>query len=133
MRFLIGIDPGTKTGIALWDVEKKELMLRSLPIHKAMMVIRNYSTKAKLVRVEDSRKRKWYGKDSNSKLKGAGSIERDCKIWEDFLTDEGIPFEMVHPIKSGTKWNAKHFEQWTGYKGRTNSHERDAALLVYGM
>lgn len=84
--------------------------------------------------VEDARQRKWYndaGK-SRDKLQGAGSIKRDCKIWEDFLRDKGIPFKLIAPKNNTTKLSAPAFKSITGYTGRTCEHSRDAAMMVYG-
>ena len=86
---------------------------------------------------EDARQRKWLPKDTSSSeyrghLMGAGSVKRDSVIWQDALTDWGIPFEMVPPRAGATKWDADTFARITGYKGRTSNHARDAALLVYG-
>ena len=83
---------------------------------------------------EDARHRTWFGKDKNisAKLQGAGSIKRDCSIWEDFLQDYEIPFRAVPPQKGCTKWTEEYFKMVTGWKGKTSSHSRDAAVLVFG-
>jgi hypothetical protein len=63
---------------------------------------------------------------------GAGSVKRDCAIWEDFCRDLGIDYIPVPPQAGLTKWPADYFNKVTGWKGRTSDHARDAALLVYG-
>ena len=63
---------------------------------------------------------------------GAGSVKRDCQIWEDFLRAHGIKYEMVAPHQGATKWTADTFARITGYTGRTSNHGRDAAVLVFG-
>lgn len=136
-RYWIGIDSGTKTGYALWDSkEKRFLMIESMKIHVAMenirMLEREYLDQF-FIRVEDARKRNWYGERSNEKLQGAGSVKRDATIWEDFLTDIGANFEMVAPRKGLTKMKAQEFKRLTKWEFETNEHSRDAALLVYGM
>lgn len=132
----IGIDPGTHTGLAVWDDKKKELTsLETLPIHRALArVLAISGTDETFVVFEDAKQRTWFGKDKNSsaKLQGAGSIKRDCSIWEDFLTDYEIPFRAVPPQKGGTKWTEDYFKLVTGWKGKTSNHSRDAAILVYG-
>ena len=45
----------------------------------------------------------------------------------------GIDFEAVPPKNNKTKMTAEAFERMTGWKGRTNEHGRDAAMLVYGL
>ena len=135
----IGIDPGTHTGVAVWDTrEGKFLSLETLLIHRAMTFILTWSLKAEetgqeiQVVFEDARQRKWYGKESNDKLQGAGSVKRDCSIWEDFCRDYQIPFVAVPPMKGGTKVSESYFKTLSGWKGRTSNHARDAAMLVIG-
>ena len=131
----IGIDPGTHTGVAVWDTrEGKFLSLETLPIHRALQEVYNWRQRPAEIQVvfEDARQRRWYGKESNDKLQGAGSVKRDSKIWEEFCTDNHIPFEAEPPRPGLTKWNAKYWANVIGWKGRTSEHARDAALLVWG-
>lgn len=137
MKITIGIDSGTETGFAVWDSEEKCLIqVNTMKIHQAMQKVLQcyllYPGNVR-VRVEDARKRKWFGNSGREQLQGAGSIKRDAVIWEDFLTDHGIPFEMVAPKNNKTKMTAEYFRRVTGWKLRTNEHARDAAMLCYGM
>jgi len=132
-KYLIGLDPGVETGFAVWD-GKKLIMVESDMIHKVMQKIKNWSEEYKLlIRLEDARKRNWFGESGREQLQGAGSIKRDCKIWEDFLTDNKIPFELVAPRNNKTKIDANVFKKITGWKNQTNEHNRDAAMLVFGF
>jgi hypothetical protein len=134
----IGIDPGTHTGVAVWDTKERNLLsLETLPIHQALIKVMMWRDRVGhdlQVVFEDARQRTWFGKDKNTsaKLQGAGSIKRDCSIWEDFLTDYEIPFRAVPPQKGCTKWDDKYFKMVTGWKGKTSNHSRDAAILVFG-
>lgn len=133
--FYIGIDPGTHTGMAVWDSkEGKFLSLETLPIHRAMVEVMNLRIGREILVVfEDARQRKWYGKgDTNAKLQGAGSVKRDCSIWEEFCKDYGIPFRAIPPVKGATKVTPEYFKLISHYKGRTSEHSRDAAMLVIG-
>lgn len=137
MKITIGIDSGTETGFAVWDSEQKCLLqVNTMKIHQAMQKVLKcyllYPGNVR-VRVEDARKRKWFGNSGREQLQGAGSIKRDAVIWEDFLTDHGIPFEMVAPKNNQTKMTADYFKRVTGWKLRTNEHGRDAAMLCFGM
>lgn len=131
---MIGIDPGTTTGLALYDSEENRLLKVESGSLIAMyhLFLTWNKKKVVLVRIEDARKRKWFGSQSNTKAQGAGSVKRDSKIWEEVCMYHDIPFEMVHPIKGATKWDAKTFKKVTGWSGRTNGNARDAAMLVYG-
>lgn len=131
----IGIDPGTHTGVAVWDSkEGKFLSLETLPIHRAMVEVMNLRIGREILVVfEDARQRKWYGKgDTNAKLQGAGSVKRDCSIWEEFCKDYGIPFRAIPPVKGATKITPEYFKLISHYQGRTSEHSRDAAMLVIG-
>ncbi len=130
---LIGIDPGTKTGVAL-IVHGKLQSVETMTICKAMNFVREWSehiqyTRSIFVRVEDARQRKWFGKTGTERLKGAGSVERDCSIWQEFLTDLKIHFEMVHP-KNVRATTPEQFRQLTGYTKQTSIHAREAAWMI---
>ena len=133
----IGIDPGTHTGMAIWDSwEGKFLSLETLPIHQALVKVMLWKDKVGhdlQVVFEDARQRTWFGKgDVSAKLQGAGSVKRDCSIWEDFCTDYGIPFRAVPPVKGATKVTPTYFKMISGWTDRTSEHSRDAAMLVIG-
>ena len=133
---LIGIDVGVKTGIALYDTKTKELLeVKTLKIHQAFDFVKKQFAVNSLnleVYFEDARQRKWFGNSGREKLQGAGSVKRDSSIWEDFLTDYGIPFHMIPPSRNMTKLDAKMFKRITNYDKQTNEHSRDAAMLVFG-
>lgn len=137
----IGIDTGVHTGIAVWDSEKgKFVYLDTLKIHEVLNIVSSYAHKdiPLCVRFEDARQRKWipFAKNMTGELgraQGAGYVKAHCQIWEDFLRDMDIPFEMIAPRRNVTKLSAEQFGRITGYKGRTSEHARDAAMLVYGL
>lgn len=130
----IGIDPGVHTGFAVWN-GREFTEIETLPIHKALRrtldicIENNFQV---TIVFEDARQRKWYSGDTNAKLQGAGSIKRDCTIWEDFCKEYGLPFQAVPPRKGQTKLTSEYFQKITGWKGRTSNHARDAAILVLG-
>jgi hypothetical protein len=142
---LVGIDPGVTTGLARWDATAQRLLsVESMPIHRAMDQIRAWRegfpfdrlAPGPLVIFEDARNHRVFnGRNARagaSVLQGVGSIKRDCSIWEDFLTDQGVPFVMRVPNSAATKWTAEYFNRVTGWTIRTNNHARDAATLVMG-
>jgi hypothetical protein len=126
----IGIDPGTNTGVAVrycgtWHT------IATMTIIEAIDLVRGWTLEEEtiLVRFEDARLRTWFGKSGPEKWKGAGSIMRDCAIWEETLTALGIPFEKVPP-KEVKETTAAQFQKLTGWKTRTSIHAREAAWLV---
>lgn len=132
-KYYLGIDPGVHTGFALYDAEHKSFsIIQCTGIIQAQNWITKFPEQEKLfVRIEDARKRKWFGNAGREQLQGAGSIKRDCQIWQEFLEYMNIPYELVAPKNNKTKLDAKLFSNYTGWKGRTNEHARDAAMLVY--
>lgn len=136
--FCIGIDPGTNTGWAVWNVEKKCFdEISTLTICEAMDRARKFAglfRGAVKFSFEDMRKRKWVDpRAGKERLRGIGSVSRDCSIWEEFLRRLEVDFRMVHPKNISTKMDDKRFAQFTGHKGRTSEHGRDAAMQVFGM
>lgn len=133
---IIGIDTGVNTGFAIWNKTRRCLdRVETMKIHEAMNTVRALSMfedTVLLVRVEDARQREWFGKAGKEQLQGAGSIKRDATIWEDFLKDYEIPFEMVAPKNNKTKLTDEAFKKLTKWDKRTSVHARDAALLVFG-
>ena len=136
---IFGIDTGVQTGIAAWQQDEKRLtIVTTVSIDVALTTVGIYAKRARevgleiLVRVEDARQAIYGRRMQGHRMRGAGSVMRDAKIWEDFLTREHIPFEMLRPRKEFTKWKPEPFKRLTGWLKRTSQHGRDAALLCYG-
>lgn len=132
-RYLIGIDPGVKTGLAVWDTNKKIFdRIETTDILNAIKIVFSYSCAFEtLVMIENPNLRNWFGNSGREKLQGAGSIKRDYSIWEKFLNDNQIEYQPVPPKNIKTKLRSDHFRQITGYVGKTSNHSRDAAMMVY--
>lgn len=137
-KYLVGIDPGVKTGMAIYLRQSKKLLcVSTVTLIKAQDYLRSNFVKEichqeLLVRIEDARKRKWFGQTKMEVWQGAGSIKRDCSVWQEFLEFYSIPHEFVAPKNNKTKLDATRFHQLTGWDGPTNEHSRDAAVLVFG-
>ena len=141
----IGIDPGVNTGIAVWDSSGR--IFRSIStgtILDAFFLVKlarvqfadDNSANVRIV-FEDARQRKWIPREKSlsqfkGRAMGAGSVKRDCEIWEEFCKREGIEYAAIPPRAGATKWSAEQFARVTGWKGRTSNHARDAAMLVFG-
>jgi len=145
LKILIGIDTGVHTGfaVAIYSGNGGELeQVESLSITQAMEKIQdriNSDGKDNIfLYIEDARKRTWFGgmdarqaKSGAGVREGVGSVKRDAQIWEDWCTEQGIHFKMIHPAANATKKKAEDFKRMTGWTGRTNEHARDAAMLVF--
>lgn len=130
--FYIGIDPGTKTGIAVWNTRQKFFrLIMTAGVIKAMKEVELFKNDGIQVILEDATQVKF--KTDPRKAQGAGSIKRDVAVWKEFFEEHGIQYRLVRPNKLITKWSSEKFKQATGFTGRTDQHARDAAMLVYGM
>lgn len=128
---IVGIDPGVNTGYAVWDGEKLT-HCESMDIVTALWTVKDLSDNFSIkVYFEDARQRHWFGSSGREKLLGAGSVRRDSQIWETFCQKRGIPYCAVAPKDNMTKLNAKMFNLYTGWKGKSNEHGRDAAMLAF--
>ena len=137
----IGIDPGVNTGMAVWDTSRNQFeRILTCGIIVAMVEIvelYRYRGEEMHIVIEDARKRKWLPTEKNvseyrGKLMGAGSVKRDCEMWEEFAKYYGFDITLLPPRKGLTKWTAATFNRVTGWKCRTSNHARDAAMLVFG-
>jgi hypothetical protein len=60
-------------------------------------------------------------------------VKRDASIWDDYLKELGVPYEMVAPRYNVTKLTSETFKRYTGWTKKTNEHGRDAAGLIFGF
>ena len=136
----IGIDPGVNTGIAVWNGRDFD-HLETLPLHRAFLlflrILDERGAASVHVVFEDARQRKWIPREATisearGRAQGAGSVKRDCAIWEAVCRDYGISFDAVPPRPGMTKLSPDAFAALTRYVGRTSNHARDAAMLVFG-
>lgn len=134
-RYVIGIDPGVNTGIAVWDRHTQQFTdIRTLGILDAMEVVLKVSRLdgGVCLRVEDPRQISNSRPGSRAMAQGVGSVKRDAKIWEEFVEKHELPCRFIAPSKRTLTKTPQHdFNRWTGWKGRTSNHARDAAMLAW--
>lgn len=128
-NIVIGIDPGVHTGICVYrKSEKKIVDLRTTDIADAMMMVVGWHADCGVtLYIEDARTRS----GSKEKALGAGSVRRDCSVWQSWCDYHKIP--VVWKRVGTTKVGMQMFDRLTGYRGRSSSHARDAAMIVWGM
>ena len=133
--FIIGIDPGVKTGVAIWCTDDQKFYdIQTTTILEAMTIVNDCRAHQDVILiVEDARQRKWYGNNAAAKRMGAGSIKRDCQVWEEYAELNQVPYIMQPPKRGSTKLDAKTFKNITRHEGRTSEHARDAAMMVYNL
>ena len=135
-KILIGIDPGVNTGICIirrgYGIDIKTVsMLEAMGM--LLRLIEANERPDMFLRFEDARKRTWFDKSGPEKWQGAGSIKRDCQLWEEFCKRYGVAFEAVPPKNNATKLKADFFKKLTGHTEKTDEHGRDAAMLIFGL
>ncbi len=135
--YIIGIDPGVKTGLAIWDRDCKQYI--HIGTHKILDAIKLLDKFIQILGAENMHMRcenpKTFVPFSGSngagaRMQGAGSIKRDYTIWSDYAHDRGISFEGVSVHAVMKKMTKAEFEMLTKHKERTSQHARDAAMLV---
>lgn len=134
VRYAIGIDPGVKTGVAVWDKkERKFAEIYTTDIMTAWTKIQEYKGDSVVV-IEDPHLRRWFGNSSKEKYQGAGSIKRDFKIWKSLLDTTEWPYRTIAPKEVQHIGNHAYFQALTQCKiSRSSQHARDAAMMVYGV
>lgn len=139
--YVIGIDPGVRTGIAVKDLRTGRLIeVVTEPIHRAFRRVWQWQGQGNIaVYVEDARQRKWFNdahlnpKEKRGLAMGAASVKRDCTAWEDMLSDAGITYFLVAPKNNKTKLAPELFKKITGWERKSSVHSRDAAMLIYNL
>lgn len=62
-----------------------------------------------------------------------GQNKRDCQLLMEYCELNSITIHKIRPHKGSlTKLSQEQFLEHTGYSGRSSSHSRDAAMLVWG-
>lgn len=142
-RILIGIDPGSHTGVAVIESGSESFTyLWTLSFWFAIKAIETYAhmKEPMTVVMEDPNgnrpvfNRGIDGRRASKIAQNVGMNKRDAQLIEAYCLLNDIPILKVRPsAKSMTKLSAEQFEKVTGYKGRTSEHSRDAGMLIWSM
>lgn len=136
---VLGIDPGSCTGVALYVDGKLAGHTSIKPVH-IQDTLRAYAAHAQRVQVvfEDSRLQSTIFSDKkckNEKTKKAvarkvGRIDAWCELIGDTCDELGVKSLGISPKEKGAKVAPSAYEHVTGWAGRTNEHERDASMIA---
>lgn len=139
-HIFIGIDPGKRTGICVWDAKEKCVasllttgfwdayrFIGSFPRETTTVVIETPNAKRVLYRRKDA---DGEGRGRERMAANVGSNRREAELLAEGLDLAGFTVERITPTR--TKWTAYQLERLTGITERTNEHVRDAIRLVYG-
>ena len=132
---VIGIDPGVSTGFARVNAAASFAELCTLSMYYAqdriLQIVEVYGVESVLVCIEDCRLRKWVDPSlGKERLRGIGSVERDCSLWQEFCELHGLAFVLVAPMGINTKMDKWEFAQTLDYPFDTSNHARDAGMLA---
>lgn len=131
---VIGMDPGTNTGVAFYQ-DGKLLALETISPHHIERVLT--ATKPSRVVFEDSRLQShtWTtAKSRDAALKMArnvGQVDQLCSHITAICAELGIPAHGISPQGKGAKVGAEAFGRITGWTERSNEHERDGAMVAW--
>lgn len=138
IKTVVGIDPGVNTGFCVIDnghITDIETMTFTEAQAWCLNCRARYAEQGGIstleLVIEDPRGQYVpYSQREPQRIKGVGSVERDCKLWIEFCEFYNIPYRLVKPGKY-RKIDAKTFRQWTGWTGRTSEHARAATMMVW--
>ena len=140
VALLLGIDPGVQTGVAFYRKGKLCALQTIAPEDFADLLQRECPQQVVL---EDSRlqstvfpKPKLSRQAMLKVARNVGMIDGMCRAFTIACERADIPCTGISPRQKGGKLKAPAFVQLTGFTGRSNPHERDAAMVarvfIYG-
>lgn len=130
----MGIDPGQHTGLAMFRAGRLSA-LETIQPHELPGAIK--ALMPDRVVFEDSRLQShvWTSVPSKAAAlkmaRNIGQIDAWCTLITAVCADLGIAAHGISPAGKGGKLNAAEFERLTGWVGRSNEHERDAAVVAW--
>ena len=133
MTCILGIDPGASTGCAIYRAGKLAHLETIAPEDIADYIAQVGPTR---VIFEDSRLQAhvWTPVKGAAALKVARNIG-EIDAWSRLITAVcdrmGIPSHGISPKGKGAKLTGEQFAAVTGWTGRSNQHERDAAMCAH--
>ena len=134
MSTILGIDPGSSTGVASYINGK---LVHLATIEPVEIAARIEAVRPARVVFEDSRLQShtWTRAKTNAATakmaRNVGQIDAWCTLITALCADLGIPAHGISPAGKGAKLNAQAFGARTGWTGRSNEHERDAAMVAW--
>jgi len=138
---MIGLDPGVKTGFALWNsVSRKFECITSMAFWDCINEIERqddnttglkiYIEAPQTIKPVFGKKSKYNGAVGSMISQRVGENKCMAKLFIKFFEFDKINFSAIPP--KNKKMDAKSFKKFTKWDGRTDQHGRDAAWLVWG-
>lgn len=133
---VIGIDPGVNMGVAIYEDAKLVELITIEPIG-LVDIINIYADEPLFIAFEDSRLQSHVWIPSQSKGVAAniarkiGMVDAWCYMIERLCENYDVAYMRISPKAKGEKLNAEDFKRITGWTGKSNQHERDAAMVAW--
>lgn len=138
-KVIIGIDPDLeKSGVAVLSgqihlrlmnlnfVELKNLFEQNLPLIKKAVVEAGWLNEKSNFHTHPKQ-----SKAAGERIaKNVGENHATGKLIVQLIESMGVPVVLIKPTR--TKLNAVDFNRITGWTGRSNQEQRDAAMLIWG-
>ena len=134
MSVIIGLDPGAHTGLAVFQ---NGSLVELATIKPASIYSALVQWQPRRVVFEDSRLQghAWTTHAARAAAlkmaRNVGEVDGYCRIIVDYCELLVIMAHGVSPKGKGAKMDADSFRELTGWTGRTNQHERDAAMVAW--
>lgn len=136
MMRILGIDPGASTGLALLS-DGRILCLHTIEPWDIAIAIRDHNPWR--VIFEDSRLQThaWNARSKSTfgaalaTARSLGQVDAWCGLICAVCGELAIPAIGISPAGKGSKLDAAAFSHVTGWDGRSNQHERDAAMVAW--
>jgi hypothetical protein len=134
---ILGIDPGVNNGIAQF-INGELMFLDTLTTINLIYLLKQESFEIDAIIIEDSRLQShvFTGQKSNvatrlNIARKVGQVDCICGIVQSLCSELAIDYIAISPKQKGAKLNAEQFRALTGWEGKSNSHERDAACVAW--
>ena len=134
MSLILGIDPGSNTGLATYIGGNLVHLDTIAPVEIAARI--ELARPARVV-FEDSRLLSYTWTTIKSRpaalkmARNVGEVDAWCKLIVAVCEQFAIPAHGISPKGKGAKVGAEQFTRITGWDERSNEHERDAAMVAY--
>lgn len=130
-RYVVGIDPGKKTGYAIYDRENDKMSdigtLDFWSIYEKL-ITSFYPKLAEIIIEVPRTKQNWQKSKHQITSANIGGVYREAELLTKGLELAGYKVTTQHPKG---KLNHKQVVAITKYEGKTNEHSRDAIMLCW--
>jgi predicted RNase H-like nuclease (RuvC/YqgF family) len=131
---ILGVDPGANTGMAIYQDGELKKLTTIEPVEMAYAI--KLAAPDRVV-FEDSRLTSFMFTTVKSRAvalsmaRKVGQVDAWSGLIAAICERLYIPCNGISPRQKGAKLNAEQFEKATGWVGKSNQHERDAAMTAW--